>query len=78
MKIDARIKFKEDIAKELGKDGVDVPVDIDYVEADEDIIIAWIMDELENMFKRIFYVEDFKVTNMAELVEELKDKESCL
>ena len=72
MKIDAKVEFKDNVAEELDRSFVRVPVDIDYVEADEDDIISWITDKLENMFGRTFCSEDFKVSNMTELVEEIK------
>lgn len=79
MKLDAHVGFNSSIAKEIGKDSMTVTVDADYVESDESQIKDWIANELEEMFGRAIMLDDFTVTNMDELVEdiaydEFKDK----
>lgn len=75
MKIDAKISFNDNIADELDRNWVRVPVDIDYVEDNEDSVHTWVVNELEDMFGRPFMNEDFEITNMDELIEEIKFNE---
>jgi len=71
MKIDARVEFDEATATELFRDYVRVPVDIDYVEADYESVREWVANELETMFGRPFAVEDFKIKNIDEIIDEI-------
>lgn len=71
MKIDAKITFSKEVADKLDRDWVRVPVDIDYVEATEDSIREWVMNELNEAFNRAFCYEDFEITNMDEIFEEI-------
>ena len=52
-----------------------VPVDIDYVEDNAESVYTWVVNELEEMFGRPFMNDDFEITNMHELIEELKFNE---
>lgn len=72
MKIDAKIEFSDEVAEKLGRNWIRVPVDIDYVEDNEDSVKTWVMNELEEMFSQAFSYEDFKITNMDEVLEEIK------
>ena len=72
MKIDAKIAFSDEVAEKLDRNWIRVPVDIDYVEDNEDSVKTWVMNELEVMFNQAFNYEDFKITNMDEVLEEIK------
>lgn len=72
MKIDAKVEFSKEIAEQLDRDFVRVPVDIDYVESDEQDIKSWVANELESMFGRSFMQEDFEVKNMEDIIEDIK------
>ena len=72
MKIDAKIEFSDEVAEKLDRNWIRVPVDIDYVEDNEDSVNTWVMNELEVMFSQAFNYEDFKITNMDEVLEEIK------
>ena len=75
MKIDAKITFSKEVADKLDRDWVRVPVDIDYVEDNAESVYTWVVNELEEMFGRPFMNDDFEITNMHELIEELKFNE---
>lgn len=79
MKIDAKVVFRDkDIVNSLGgREYVVVPVDIDYVSADESEIIEWILnemndDDLSKMFGRQFIAEDIRVENMNLILAEIE------
>ena len=72
MKIDANIEFSEIIAKEIGEFSCKIPVDIDYVDDDYESINDWVRNELEYKWNRPFFDDDFTITNMDELVENIK------
>ena len=69
--IDAKVKFSPMIEKELNKSQVLVPVDCEWTEADVDEITDAVSYSLESMFGRKFNNEDFEITNMDELMEEV-------
>lgn len=69
--IDAKVKFSPIIEKELNKSQVLVPVDCEWTEADIDEITTVVKCDLESMFGRKFNNEDFEITNMDELMEEV-------
>ena len=75
MKIDAKITFSKEVAEKLDRDYVRVPVDMDYVEDSTNSVYTWVVNELEEMFGRPFMNDDFEITNMHELIEELKFNE---
>ena len=75
MKIDAKIEFNDEVAEKLDRSFVRVPVDMDYVESNAESIQTWVTNELEEMFGRPFMHDDFEITNMHELIEELKFSE---
>lgn len=72
MKIDAKVEFSPSAAAKLGHDQVKVQVDIDYVEDNEDAVNEWVLIELENMFGQPFKYDDFQITNMDEVIEDIK------
>jgi hypothetical protein len=69
--IDAKVKFSPMIEKEFNKSRVLVPVDCEWTEADVDEITDVVRCDLESMFGRKFNNEDFEITNMDELMEEV-------
>lgn len=71
MKIDAKIIFSKEVADKLDRSWIRVPVDIDYVESNEDSIREWVMNELNEVFNQAFCYEDFEITNMDEILEEI-------
>ena len=71
MKIDAKITFNDKAAEELDRSWCRVPVDIDYVSPYESDIREWVADELAEMFGRSFGDDEFEITNMQELVQEI-------
>ena len=72
MKIDANVSFSENIAEYLERTSVKIPVDMDYVSADSAEVTEWVRNELEEMFGCSFNDEDFEITNMDEILEEIE------
>lgn len=73
MKIEARVKFSDTLAKELGIDTVRVAVDTDYVTNSETEVKEWVATELEEMTgKSLIRTCDFEVTNMEDILSELE------
>ena len=68
MKIEANVIFRR---PEGNVYSCSVNVDEDYVEADFDSILEYVSNELADMFGHSFDYDDFEVTNMQELIEEL-------
>ena len=68
MKIEANVIFRR---PEGNVYSCSVNVDEDYVEADFDSILEYVSNELSDMFGHSFDYDDFEVTNMQELIEEL-------
>lgn len=71
MKIDAKVEFNKEVAEQLDRDFVRVPVDIDYVSPYESDIYEWVGNELGEMFGRSFSDDEFTITNLEEIVEEI-------
>ena len=72
MKIDAKIELADHMAETPGESFVKVQVDADYVESDPEDVKDWCRRELETKLGRPVADEDFEVSNMDEVVEELK------
>lgn len=72
MKIDANVEFGEIISKEIGEFSCKIPVDMDYVDDDYENIKDYVRNELEYKWHRPFLDRDFIITNMDELVENIK------
>lgn len=68
MKIEANVIFRR---PEGNVYSCSVNVDEDYVEADFDSILEYVSNELADMFGHSFDYDDFEVTNIQELIEEL-------
>ena len=72
MKIDAEIELSDAKAEDYGQTYVKVPVDMDYVESNEESVNEWIANELEEMFGGSFCAgSDFTVTNMEAIIEDI-------
>lgn len=73
MTLDAEVKFTTTFP------GLDIdvnktyhiPVDQDYVSADEDELYQWIENELEQMFGRTFSDREFEVKNFFDILDDL-------
>lgn len=72
MKIEANVSFHR---PEGNVYGCDVNVDKDYVESNADSILEYVSNELYEMFGHSFDYDDFEVTNMQEIIEDLSDDE---
>lgn len=72
MKIDADVEFSEVMSKEIGEFSCKMPIDIDYVADDVEDITETVRERLEDKWHRPFLDRDFIITNMDELLEELK------
>ena len=68
MKIEANVSFHQ---PEGNVCGCDVNIDKDYVESNADSILEYVSNELYKMFGHSFDYDDFEVTNMQELIEDL-------
>jgi len=68
MKIEAHVDFHK---PEGDVYGCDVDIDEDYIEDNADSILEYVSNELYEMFGHSFDYDDFEVTNMQELIEEL-------
>lgn len=71
MTLEANVVFSEDLAEQLEKKRININVDVDYVSADQDEIVEWVRNELEEMFGCSFNDEDFKIKNLVDLVEDI-------
>ena len=68
MKLEAKVSFHK---PEGNVYGCDVNVDKDHVEDNADSILEYVSNELYEMFGHSFDYDDFEVTNMQELIENL-------
>lgn len=68
MKLEANVSFHK---PEGDVYGCDVNIDKDYVEDNADSILEYVANELYEMFGHSFDYDDFEVTNMQALIEEL-------
>lgn len=75
MKIQAIVEFPRPVGDcEVG-DSIHVDVDTDYVESDADAVNEWVRQELESIFNKPFNDEDFTVTNLNEIIDDIKFEE---
>lgn len=75
MKIDANVEIVSSLAKEIDKDNVTITIDLDYITPYESDIYDDIAYKLEEKFHRPFSHDDFDVTNLQEIVEEILNEE---
>ena len=71
MKIDAEVELSDSNEKDIGESSVKVPVDIDYVEGNADSVKEWVRNALEEKYGDVFSDEDFTITNLDDIVEDI-------
>ena len=71
MKIDAEVELSDSKEKDIGESFVKVPVDIDYVEGNADSVKEWVRNALEEKYGDVFSDEDFTITNLDDIVEDI-------
>ena len=71
MKIDAEVELSDSKEKDSGESFVKVPVDIDYVEGNADSVKEWVRNALEEKYGSVFSDEDFTITNLDNIVEDI-------
>ena len=71
MKIDAEVELSDSKGKDVGESSVKVPVDIDYVEGNADSVKEWVRNALEEKYGSVFSDEDFTITNLDDIVEDI-------
>lgn len=71
MKIDAEVELGDSKEKDVGESFVKVPVDIDYVEGNADSVKEWVRNALEEKYGGVFSDEDFTITNLDDIVEDI-------
>ena len=71
MKIDAEVELSDSKEKDIGESFVRVPVDIDYVEGNADSVKEWVRNALEEKYGGVFSDEDFTITNLDNIVEDI-------
>ena len=71
MKIDAEVELSDSKEKDIGESFVKVPVDIDYVEGNADSVKEWVRNALEEKYGGVFSDEDFTITNLDNIVEDI-------
>lgn len=72
MKIEADVVFNVPVADYVAGSHIKVNVDADYVEADAVDVANWVQNELYDMFGRSFGDDEFEITNLEDVVEDLK------
>ena len=78
MKIDAKVKFNDKVAKQIGRDYFTVPIDFDYVEADFDSIYDYVSYELGEKFGGKFFSDEYEIVNYKDLLKVVQDNENAL
>lgn len=71
MKIEADVVFNVPVADYVAGSHIKVNVDADYVEADAVDVANWVQNELYDMFGRSFDDDEFEITNLEDVVEDL-------
>jgi len=71
MKIDAEIELSDSKEEDYGESFVKVPVDADYVEGNADSVKEWVRNALEEKYGGAFCDEDFTITNLDNIVEDI-------
>ena len=68
MKLKASVSFRQ---PEGNVYGCDVDIDKDYVEGNADSILEYVSNELHEMFGHSFDYDDFEVTNMQDIIDDI-------
>lgn len=71
MKIDAEVELSDSKEEDYGESFVKVPVDADYVEGNAESVKEWVRNELEKKYGGAFSDEDFTITNLDSIVEDI-------
>lgn len=71
MKIEARVEFLQSVNGCEEGDVTYVNVDADYVEDNVDSVTEWVRNELEKKLNGPFSNEDFCITNMDAILEDI-------
>ena len=71
MNFDAEVELSDSKEKDIGESFVKVPVDIDYVEGNTDSVKEWVRNALEEKYGDVFSDEDFTITNLDDIVEDI-------
>ena len=71
MKIDAEVELSDSKEEDLGESFVKVQVDADYVDGNAESVKEWVRNELEQQYGETFYDEDFTITNLDNIVEDI-------
>ena len=71
MKIDAEVELNASKEEDYGESFIKIPVDIDYVEGNEESVIEWVRNALEEKYHGVFCDEDFTITNLEDIVEDI-------
>ena len=71
MKIDAEVELGDSKEKDIGESFIKVPVDIDYVEGNADSVKEWVRNAREEKYGGVFSDEDFTITNLDDIVEDI-------
>ena len=72
MKIDAEVEFIAPVASLLETKNATVQVDIDYVDTDDETdIYEYVANELYTIFGRSFSRDEFTITNMEDILEDM-------
>ena len=71
MKIDAEVELGDSKEKDIGESFIKVPVDIDYVEGNADSVKEWVRNAIEEKYGGVFSDEDFTITNLDDIVEDI-------
>jgi hypothetical protein len=71
MKIDAEVELSGSKEEDLGESFIKIPVDIDYVEGNAESVKEWVRNALEEKYGGAFCDEDFTITNLDNIVEDI-------
>lgn len=71
MKIDAEVELSDSKEEDYGESFVKIPVDADYVEGNKESVTEWVRNALEEKYQGAFCDEDFTITNLEAIVEDI-------
>lgn len=75
MKLEAYVTFPKQVGDCVPGDTIHVDVDADYVSPFESDIREWVANELAELFGRSFGDDEFEITNLDQLMEDLNYEE---
>lgn len=71
MKIDAEVELSDSKEEDYGESFIKIPVDADYVEGNAESVKEWVRNTLEEKYGGAFCDEDFTITNLDNIVEDI-------